>query len=104
MKLPHSWCSVSRHASGGFKGANLEGLVFELAHTKLTQSWCSACRQASGGFKGSNRDSLIFELAHTKLILKQVVQAMQGVHGHATLHGDVKPDNFLVRYCYLSKA
>ena len=64
----------------------------------------SACRQASGGFKGSNREGLVFELAHTKLILRQVAQAMQEVHGHATLHGDVKPDNFLVSCCYLNKA
>jgi len=70
---------------------------------EATQSWHSACRQASGGFKGSNRDGLVFELAHTKFILRQVVQAMQGVHGHATLHGDVKPDNFLVSCCYLNR-
>ncbi|DBA79548.1 TPA: hypothetical protein ACH3X1_008249 [Trebouxia sp. C0004] len=61
-----------------------------------SQSLKAYIRQASGGFKGANRDGLVFELAQTKFILRQIVQAMQGVHGHATLHGDVKPDNFLV--------
>jgi len=62
-----------------------------------------ACRQASGGFKGSNRAGLVFELAQTKFILRQVVRAMQGVHEKATLHGDVKPDNFLVSCCQWNK-
>ena len=59
---------------------------------------CSACgcRQATGGFKGSNREGLVFSLDTTKRILRQVLAAIQGVHRTHTLHGDIKPDNFLV--------
>lgn len=61
----------------------------------LTGALCG-CRQATGGFKGSNRDQLVFGLQQTNFIFRQVAQAVQALHGKATLHGDVKPDNFLV--------
>ncbi|DBA72225.1 TPA: hypothetical protein ACH3X2_010618 [Trebouxia sp. C0005] len=77
---------------GPVLSANVVCFSMEVA----SQSLKAYIGQASGGFKGSNRDGLVFELAHTKSIMRQVVQAMQGVHDHATLHGDVKPDNFLV--------
>ena len=62
------------------------------------------CRQATGGFKGSNREGLVFSLDTTKLILTQITAAIQGVHRTHTLHGDVKPDNFLVSSPYLKAA
>ncbi len=105
MIASDGWEKMGRKKEGGYR----EKMQLEFEHMTVSDSMipklaCFACRQASGGFKGSNRDGLVFELAHTKLILRQVVQAMQGVHGHATLHGDVKPDNFLVSCCYLNKA
>ena len=65
----------------------------------LLPMYRSACgyRQATGGFKGSNREGLVFSCDTTKLILRQVIAAIQGVHRTHTLHGDIKPDNFLVR-------
>ncbi|KAL0050477.1 hypothetical protein WJX82_000446 [Trebouxia sp. C0006] len=78
------------------RGPMLSADVMCFSMELASQSLKAYIGQATGGFKGSNREGLTFELAHTKFILRQVVQAMQGVHGHATLHGDVKPDNFLV--------
>lgn len=64
----------------------------------------TCCRHATRGYLGHNRSQLVFSVGEIKHILKEVAFGIKGLHGRQVLHGDVKPQNFMVRvYLQLSE-